>query len=63
VLNKVRVMKTELKCPDCSSDQVKRIVYGLPDFNNFDFEKNEVGGCCVTGDDPKYKCTSCESSW
>jgi transposase-like protein len=56
-------MKTKLKCPDCSSDQVKRIVYGLPDFNNFDFEKNEVGGCCVTGDDPKYKCTSCESSW
>jgi len=63
VLNKVRVMKTKLKCPDCSSDQVKKIVYGLPDFNNFDFEKNEVGGCCVGPFDPKYACSSCKVTW
>jgi transposase-like protein len=56
-------MKTKLKCPDCSSDQVKKIVYGLPDFNNFDFEKNEVGGCCVSPFDPKYACSSCEVTW
>jgi len=56
-------MKTRLTCPFCNSDQVKEIIYGLPDFENFDFEKFEVGGCCITGRDPLHKCTSCESSW
>ncbi len=28
-----------------------------------DFDKFEVGGCCVTGSDPLHKCMSCESSW
>jgi hypothetical protein len=49
-------------CPDCQSTESKRIVYGLPAYD-FDFDKYEVGGCCVTGQDPKYKCMKCESSW
>jgi len=56
-------MKTRLTCPACNSTQVKEIVYGFPDVENFDFDKFEVGGCCVTGSDPLHKCTSCESSW
>jgi len=56
-------MKTRLICPVCKSPAVKEIAYGLPDIENFDFDKFEVGGCCVTGSDPRYKCTSCESSW
>jgi hypothetical protein len=56
-------MRTRLICPACNSTQVKKIVYGFPDVENFDFDKFEVGGCCVTGRDPLYKCTNCESSW
>ena len=39
------------------------IVYGLPDIESFDFEKYEVGGCCVTPNDPKFSCTECGKSW
>ena len=60
-------MKTAQICPDCKSAEVKKIVYGYPtvefDFDNFDFDRFEVGGCCVTGRDPIYKCVKCESSW
>jgi hypothetical protein len=56
-------MKEVLICPSCSSPQVKEIIYGLPDVENFDFDQFEVGGCCVTGEDPLYKCMRCESSW
>jgi len=56
-------MKEVLICPSCSSPQVKEIIYGLPDVENFDFDQFEVGGCCVTGEDPRYKCMRCESSW
>jgi hypothetical protein len=56
-------MKKRLICPACNSTQVKEIVYGFPDVENFDFDKFEVGGCCVTGRDPMYKCMKCESTW
>jgi hypothetical protein len=56
-------MKTRLICPSCYSAEVKEIVYGFPDVENFDFDRFEVGGCCVTGRDPSYKCMKCESSW
>jgi hypothetical protein len=46
-------MKTRLNCPACNSPAVKEIVYGFPDVENFDFDKYEVGGCCVTGSDPQ----------
>ena len=42
---------------------MKEIVYGLPDIESFDFEKYEVGGCCVTDEDAKYKCLTCDGSW
>jgi len=42
------VMKVKLICPDCGSFEVKKIAYGFPDFDNFDFDRFEVGGCCVT---------------
>jgi hypothetical protein len=55
-------MKTAQICPDCKSADVKKIVYGYPTVE-FDFDKYEVGGCCVTPNDPKYKCMKCEHSW
>jgi hypothetical protein len=56
-------MKEVLICPSCRSTQVKEIIYGLPDPENFDFQRYEVGGCCVTPEDDKYKCSNCEYSW
>ena len=32
-------MKTRLICPACNSTEVKEIVYGFPDVENFDFDK------------------------
>jgi formate dehydrogenase maturation protein FdhE len=55
-------MKTRLICPACNSTEVKKIVYGYP-IEGFDYDRFEVGGCCVTGQDPRYKCMKCESSW
>jgi hypothetical protein len=56
-------MKSKILCLSCQSNQVKEIAYGSPDFENFDFERFEVGGCCVEPDDPRYKCSSCKISW
>jgi len=53
-------MKRAPICPACQSSQVKEIVYGLPDIEIFDFEKHEVGGCCVSDNDPGFKCKSCD---
>jgi hypothetical protein len=56
-------MKTRLICPVCNSPAVKEIVYGLPDVENFDFDKYEVGGCCVTDNDSDFKCMKCQFLW
>lgn len=56
-------MKKQKVCPACQGTDIKEIVYGLPDIENFDFESFEVGGCLVTGDDDKYRCSRCEFSW
>jgi transposase-like protein len=55
-------MKTRLICPACNSTEVKEIAYGFPG-SEFDFDKYEVGGCCVTDNDPDFKCMKCGSSW
>jgi hypothetical protein len=56
-------MNKALICPVCGGGDLKEIIYGLPDPESFDFEKYEVGGCCVTDEDAKYKCLICDSSW
>ena len=56
-------MKSQLVCPLCQGKEVKKIVYGLPDIESFDFEKYEVGGCCVSDEDARYKCQSCHHSF
>ena len=57
------IMKSKLRCPSCQSGEVKEILYGLPDPEHFDFEKYEVGGCCVTPNDPKYWCDQCKAGF
>ena len=52
-----------LVCPGCSEiGTLRNIVYGMPDPEVFDFEKDAVGGCCINGDgsDPDVKCRNCE---
>ena len=52
-----------LVCPGCSEiGTLRKIIYGMPDPDSFDFEKYAVGGCCMNGDgsDPDLRCKSCE---
>ncbi|MGD0953838.1 MAG: class I SAM-dependent DNA methyltransferase [Methanotrichaceae archaeon] len=52
------------KCPSCGAEPIATIQYGLPIFSA-DLEaklqsgKIELGGCCVTDDDPVWACTHC----
>jgi hypothetical protein len=50
-------------CPNCGKiGTLRKIVYGMPDPESFDFEKYAVGGCCMNGDgsDPDVRCRNCE---
>ena len=52
------------KCPACGSSLVALILYGLSGFSpelEADLEAGRVvlGGCCLTGDDPKWQCMGC----
>lgn len=52
-------------CPACLQiGTLRKILYGMPDPEIFDFEKYEVGGCCVSPDgiDPDVKCRVCDWS-
>ena len=53
-----------LICPGCGQlGTLRKILYGMPDPETFDFEKYAVGGCCMNGDgsDPEVACRAC--SW
>ena len=60
----IREKRKPPKCPKCRSARIADILYGLPIFSP-ELEKElkdgkiELGGCCVTGDDPIWKCTEC----
>ena len=43
---------------------VRKILYGMPDPETFDFEKYAVGGCCMNedGNDPDIACKACDWS-
>jgi len=52
-----------LECPSCHLiGALRKIVYGMPDPDRFDFEKYAVGGCCMNGDgsDPDVSCRECD---
>lgn len=54
-----------LACPECGQlGTLRKILYGMPDPETFDFEKYAVGGCCLNGDgsDPDVACRSCDWS-
>ena len=52
------------KCPSCKSAHVATILYGMPEFSDklqadMDAGKVALGGCCLTMNDPKWKCADC----
>jgi hypothetical protein len=54
-----------LGCPSCQQiGTLRKIVYGMPDPERFDFEKYAVGGCCMNGggSDPDVLCKECDWS-
>jgi primosomal protein N' len=56
------------RCPECGSEKVASIFYGLPVFTvelERQLKEGEVilGGCCVTGDDPQWHCVECRHQW
>ena len=61
----IRVKRKPKKCPQCGSTKIADILYGLPDYSP-EFEKRiedgkiALGGCCISNDDPIWKCTECE---
>ena len=46
-----------LVCPSCGEKTLKKIVYGMPG-EDFDFQKNFVGGCIPASED--IGCKNCE---
>ncbi len=60
-----RIRINSLTCPGCGQiGSLRKIIYGMPDRETFDFEKYAVGGCCVNGDgsDPDVSCRICDWS-
>lgn len=58
-------------CPQCSSHDVGKWVYGLVDKKLEDSTfvaeirkgKVHLGGCAITMDSPMYHCNACGSNW
>jgi len=54
------------KCPKCRGMTGVRIIYGYPGPELCEASKRgevELGGCCLTGDDPDFKCKACRHKW
>ena len=53
-----------MQCPRCGADDSAEILYGLPSMTpelQARLERKDVllGGCCLTGKEPKFHCRSC----
>ena len=54
--------KRKKACPKCGSLDVVPIEYGYPGPEMMDAAEKgliELGGCCVTDDDPRKQCKAC----
>lgn len=53
-----------LRCPKCDSAKVVEILYGMPTqevFEDADRGLVALGGCCISGREPSWKCLECNS--
>ncbi len=55
------------RCPECASDNVMPIIYGLIDdpkaIKQIEDGKFATGGCCIEEDSPKWKCRECDKEF
>jgi primosomal protein N' len=56
------------RCPECGSEKVASILYGLPMFDEelerqLNAEEVVLGGCTITDDDPLWHCVECQHRW
>lgn len=63
---RIEVSQAPEKCPCCGAPSVAPIMYGLPDFSPelrraVDAGELVLGGCVVSNDDPRWKCTKCKT--
>jgi hypothetical protein len=52
------------KCPKCGSSKVVKIVYGEPSYeDSLEAEDRKIilGGCIITGNDPRWGCIDCQT--
>lgn len=66
IIMRYKFARKPTKCPKCGSGQIADILYGYPEFSkelqkDLDEGKLVLGGCCVSGGDPKWKCVDCEA--
>ena len=54
------------RCPECEGTNIAKIVYGYPSSEFLDELKKdenkgkyELGGCCISDDDPAFSCNDC----
>jgi len=55
-----------LKCPECHSERVRRIVYGLPGAELMEEAARErviLGGCIIDADSASLACLDCDRRW
>ncbi len=56
--------KKPKKCPGCGHSPMASILYGMPMMSEelqrkIDKGLVEIGGCCITMDDPVWRCSRC----
>jgi len=61
-------MTNKRQCPNCQSTNRAEIIFGLiADMGEIEeLIKNKkivLGGCIVTGNDPKWECNECLTRW
>ena len=52
----------KVSCPECGSSEVIPIAYGMPGHELLEASERgevEIGGCLISGDDPKHRCRAC----
>ena len=56
------------RCPCCGSSEIATIVWGLVESSDelvqgLDLGKYVLGGCCISSNDPKYHCNTCQTDF
>ena len=51
------------KCPFCGSTKVKPYLSGMPTAEASASGKYILGGCCITGNEPKWGCEKCQAKF